>query len=102
MKILRSMNRRGFSVGTAGWFTVLRPNHWFPASRLPETRRHFSVQATAVEAPQEHPDTQLAAPQQIMKPGTEDRVLMHPVLSILMAIAIAWGLLWWIIESQYH
>ena len=35
MKILRSVNRRGFSVGTAGWFTVLRPNRWFPASRFP-------------------------------------------------------------------
>ena len=34
MRILRSVKRRGFDVGTAGYFSVLRQNTWFAASRL--------------------------------------------------------------------
>jgi hypothetical protein len=45
MKILRSVNHRGFSVGSAGWFTVLRPTYRFAASRLPAGFRHRSGQA---------------------------------------------------------
>ena len=40
MRLLRSITRRGFDIGTAGWFTVLKPNTWFPASRLPGRFRY--------------------------------------------------------------
>jgi hypothetical protein len=52
MKLLRSITRRGFEVGTAGWFTVLKQNTWFPASRLPGRFRYRtspSAETTAVD-----------------------------------------------------
>ncbi len=48
MKILRSVNRRGFNLGTAGWFTIQKPSTWFAASRLPNTSYHLSGQSKAV------------------------------------------------------
>ena len=36
MKILRSVNRRGVDISTAGGYLFQRPNRWFPASRLPD------------------------------------------------------------------
>jgi hypothetical protein len=102
MRILRSVNRRGFSVGSAGWFTVLRPNQWFPATRLPEGHRHISSQAMAVEASRGRVDTAVTAPPQITSLSSRDPGLVRPALTVLAAIAIASFLLWWIIESQYH
>ena len=34
MRVLRAVNRRGWSTGTAGWFTIAAPKRWFPASRM--------------------------------------------------------------------
>ena len=95
VKILRSVNRRGFSLGTAGWFTVLKPNTWFPASRLPVSSRYRgsqSAEATAVD----HADSQqMTVPPRIIIPGTQDRRLMRLALVVLAAIAITLALLWW-------
>src|SRR5277367_4040028 len=65
MKLLRSITRRGFNVGTAGWFTVLKPNTWFPASRLPGRFRYRSSQSaetTAVDHDTDHKRWPLDAP----------------------------------------
>ncbi len=35
MKILRSVNRRGLGTESIGFYALLKPNRWFPASRLP-------------------------------------------------------------------
>jgi hypothetical protein len=35
MKIIRSVNRRGFGTESMGFYTLLRPNKWFAASGLP-------------------------------------------------------------------
>ena len=98
MKILRSVTRRGFSVGSAGWFAVLKPNTWFPASRLPGTFRYRGSQSTeapAVDHAESHKTT--IAPR-IAIPSTQDRRLMRSALVVLAAIAITSALLWWIMH----
>lgn len=92
MKILRSVTRRGFSVGTAGWFTVLRPNTWFPASRL--TGR--------VRGDGGRPDVAGGGPQAAAAlnflPFNTRRRVMPMVLIGLAATAIAAAGLWWIMH----
>lgn len=92
MKLLRSITRRGFNVGTAGWFTVLKSNPWFPASRLPGSfryrSRHFA-EATAVDH---------AISPRIIMPSTKDRRLVRSALVVLAAVAITSALLWWIMH----
>jgi hypothetical protein len=95
MKILRSVNRRGFSVGTAGWFTVLRPNTWFPASRLPG-KFHYPRGRSNGAAELDGRETTVRF--QAMTLGVRDRRLMRPALIVLAAIAITSVLLWWIMH----
>jgi hypothetical protein len=98
MKLLRSITRRGFNVGTAGWFTVLKPNTWFPASRLPGRFRYRisqSAETTAVD----HVGSQgTTNPPRILIPSREDRRLARLALVVLTAIAITSVLLWWIMH----
>ena len=92
MKLLRSITRRGFEVGTAGWFTVLKPNTWFPASRLPGRFRYrgsSSAETLAVEH---------AISVRILLPATKDRRLVRSALVVLAAVAITSALLWWIMH----
>ena len=92
MKLLRSITRRGFDVRTAGWFTILRPNTWFPASRLPgrfRYRRSSPAKMTAMDP---------AISPNIMIPSTKDRRLGRSALAVLAAIAITSVLLWWIMN----
>lgn len=92
MKLLRSITRRGFDVGTAGWFTVLKPNTWFPASRLPGRFRYRSspsAEKTAV-------DHAISLP--ILLPTTKDHRLGRSALVVLAAVAITSALLWWIMH----
>lgn len=92
LKLLRSITRRGFVVGTAGWFTVLKQNTWFPASRLPGRFRYrssASAETTAVE----HPISL-----RILVPTTEDRRRGRSALVVLAALAITSALLWWIMH----
>jgi hypothetical protein len=96
MKILRSVNRRGFSVGKAGWFTVLLPNTWFPASRLNESVRHRRYQ------PGEATGSLRSSPATLslnVKLNTNDPGPMQLALTVLGAMAITSALLWWIITS---
>jgi hypothetical protein len=98
MKILRSVNRRGFNVGSAGWFSILKPNTWFPASRLPGTFRYHGGQSAQSPA-LDHADTQQSTiPPRIMIPTTKDHGLIHPALVVVSAMAITSALLWWIMH----
>lgn len=92
MKLLRSITRRGFDVGTAGWFTVLKPNTWFPASRLPGRFRYRSSQSTETTA------VDHAISLHIMIPSTKDRRLVRSAVVVLAAFAITSALLWWIMH----
>ena len=105
MKILRSVSRRGFSVGTAGWFTVLRPNTWFPASRLPKAHPALGTRADgAVE--QVSKDNFVGFPSGDAKAvrwmtteqRAEDRNRVRRASAIFGALAITSAMLWWIMH----
>jgi hypothetical protein len=119
MKILRSVNRRGFRIQSAGWFNVLTPNTWFPASRLPEDFHYLVDQSKGTAVAQTHdnstenltaaplpkltsvqeqkdPDSHETVIPQIMIPSTHDRHLMRTALIVLVAIVISYFLLWWV------
>jgi len=105
MKILRSVSRRGFSVGTAGWFTVLRPNTWFPASRLPKTYRGSDVHAEgrAERVPDAGAvlgasDEASAVRWRAMERSAKDRNRVRLASAIVGALAITTGMLWWIMH----
>ena len=95
MKILRSVNRRGFSIGPAGYFTVLRPNTWFPASRLSDSPLHRNYQLGGSAG---SPSRTTAAPSLDVKLNTNDPSLMRLTVTVLGAIAITSALLWWIMH----
>lgn len=96
MKILRAVNRRGFDVGVAGYFNVLRPNTWFAASRFRDKSRYLSARPEAI-APS---DTQNpAAPSLDAKLNEKDPGWVRLGLTILGAIAIA-SLLLWLLMSE--
>jgi len=94
MKILRSVSRRGFSVGTAGWFTVLRPNTWFPASSLPRTFPALDPgkKADALSG------TGGLAPWTPSERRSEHRNRMRLTSAIVGAVAITSVMLWWIMH----
>jgi len=96
MKILRSVTRRGFSVGTAGYFSVLKPNTWFPASRLPDSPYHLGDRYIGTAEPV---SLEPARPPQILAPAGHDHRLMRPALVVLAAAVITSVLLWWIIRA---
>lgn len=104
MKVLRSVTRRGFSVGTAGWFTVLRPNTWFAATRLPRSfphsSDHFQTAAHALTAEQlaRMPlgSQQATLPPRIAVLNGHDRRPLRLALLALAAAVFTLGMLWWI------
>lgn len=95
MKILRSVNRRGFSLGAAGYFTVLRPNTWFPASRLQDRDLHRSFRFTSVVAP---PRQSQSVPSLCVQLNANDPGLVRLAVIVLGAIGITSTLLWWIMH----
>lgn len=98
MKILRSVIRRGFNLGTAGYFNVLKPNTWFAASRFPDRFQNLHARAEAAVRQQEISNT--PANQSTLhldlKPQPEPIHLMRLALIILVAAGITVFLLWWI------
>ena len=95
MKILRSVNRRGFSLGPAGYFTVLKPNTWFPASRLHDGLHRHSNRLMSLADPR---ILNPAAPSLAVKLNTNDPGLTHLAVTVLGAAAITSALLWWIMH----
>lgn len=97
MNILRSVTRRGYNVGTAGWFTVLKPNTWFPASRLSS----FNPADRSRTAPTQtlgivrDPGQTTPAPR-IMGLIPSDRNSTRLALATLTALAITAAMLCWI------
>lgn len=92
MKLLRSITRRGFDVGTAGWFTVLKANTWFPASRLPGRFRYHERPYTDTAT------LDRAISLRILVPSRTDRHMVRSAAVILAAVAITSALLWWIMH----
>lgn len=106
MKTRRTLNRREFSVGTAGWFTVLKPDRWSAASRQPGSLQPLtdrSKQLGSTLAPEQevlnHIDGQVAtiAPS-LMQLSTHDVRLKRTALIVSAAMTISAVLLWWIMH----
>ena len=89
------MNRRGFSVERAGWFSVLRPDARFTPRRLSWDFHYLGDQPKGTD--RVYVDSQkMAKPLQILQASTHDHSTSQSVLIVLAAIAITLGLLWWI------
>jgi hypothetical protein len=99
MKILRSVTRRGFNVGTAGWFSVLRPNTWFAASRLPDSRiRRYKVAASEHSALSHRESQQVVIPPPALTLSTPRGQPMRIALLVLASMGITSALLWWVMH----
>lgn len=104
MKLLRSVTRRGFSIGTAGWFTVLRPNTWFPASRLSAGFHSPPIRSTMAGSAgdqdhKSHPgNLNEAIPAPALITSVPDPRPLRMTLIAVAAIAITAALLWWIMH----
>ena len=102
MKILRSVSRRGFSVGTAGWFTVLKPNTWFPASRLQKASSNFGTQkerlsrSASGESGVRGPVN--SGPWTVTVRSAEELNRIRLATAVVGAIAITSAMLWWIMH----
>jgi hypothetical protein len=106
MKTRRTLNRREFSVGTAGWFTVLKPDRWSAASRqtgshhpLTDRSRQFASTLAPEQKVLNHIDGQEAtiAPS-LMQLCTHDIGLKRTALIVSAAMMITSVLLWWIMH----
>jgi hypothetical protein len=109
MKILRSVNRRGSTIESAGYFTVLKSNTWFPASRLRESFGDLVGQSEGIApAPESISVPELKAarcadkqettlPLQTMMPCTDDQRPVRLVLIVLAAAAITLITLFWLV-----
>ena len=105
MRILRAVSRRGFSVGTAGWFTILRPNSWYPATRV---QGGFKRPGIGRGGDGEKPSGQgvltgvggsaRAARWLASEWSAEDRNRVRLASAIFGALAITTGMLWWIMH----
>ena len=116
MNLLRSITRRGYTVGTAGWFTVTTPNRWFSASHLPGGVHDLLGQSkkprpavspappsttvletpSAQNAPEHVANQEITLPLQVTIPGAIDRGLIRFILIVLAAAALTLGALWWL------
>jgi hypothetical protein len=95
MKILRSVNRRGFHIASAGFFTVLQPNTWFAASRMPSLSAIGRVRGAGLAGlPEQNVSGNAANAPQIMRLDDPDRNWLRPALVVSMAVACAAFLLW--------
>lgn len=104
MKILRSVTRRGFDVGIAGYFTVLRPTRWFAASRLQQGDVHYHVDQSGAperKAPGNTGSQEMAIPLHLVESGARDRRPMRLALIALAAAAITYALLWWMMGAKH-
>jgi hypothetical protein len=92
MKLLRSITQRGATIGTAGYFTVLKPNTWFPASRLPRPFRFHPSESS-------QPPAETTAPN-IITLAVERRHPLRQVLILLASAGIGFAMLMWIIRPR--
>ena len=104
MKILRSVTHRGFNLGMAGWFTVLRPNTWFPASRLPGAHKNFvataemTADAARASALNSANGQGRSVQWRVIDPSAQENHVMRSGSILLGALAITSAMLWWIMH----
>jgi len=107
MKTLRALTRRGFNVGTAGYFSVLRPNTWFAASRLPDHPYDLGrFKEIAKPTPGQNTQSRASSPEstmqwQMIDLSRRDRHLFRSSIIVVGAIAITLALLLWIMHPNF-
>jgi len=109
MNLLRSVTRRGFTVGTAGWFTITSPRRWFSASQLPTGFQDFldrpkRTAARIIPFPPPSKRDQMALdrtnrteatiPLQFISPSASNQHLVRFVLLALTAAALTVFAFW--------
>jgi len=109
MNLLRSVTRRGFTVGTAGWFTITSPRRWFSASQLPTGFQDFldrpkRTAARIIPFPPPSKRDQMALdrtnrteatiPLQLISPSASNLHLIRLILIVLAAAALTVAALW--------
>lgn len=94
MKTRRFVNRRDFNVGTAGWFTVLKPNARPAASLLPGGLHNLSHRSEAVAQPATPTNQATLRLQDVDQTAAEPHYLVRSALMVLAATAITLFLLW--------
>ena len=103
MRILRSLNRRGFNVGSAGYFSVLRQNTWFAASRLSDGfesligRSNRGLPTHSTPAPRAALSARATSAPALALIPHQYRPARAAVI-VCAAIAITFVLLWWIMH----
>jgi len=117
MKLLRSVTRRGFTVGQAGMFTITSPNRWFSAKRLPSGFQDLiglskRTAARVVASPvASAPDRKTLDHVGIEEPSislhtlestTQDHRLVRMVLIALAAAALTFAVLWWMTPANHY
>ena len=108
MKTLRAITRRGFNVGTAGYFSVLRPNTWFAASRLPNHPydlgrfKEIAKPMPAQDALRRAGSRESSIQWQMIDMSKRDHHLIRSSLIVLGAIAITLALLFWIMHPNFR
>jgi len=106
MRILRSVKRRGFDVGTAGYFSVLRQNTWFAASRLSDGFESLVGRSNrgvpTGSAGQETLGRLSARGNSALPPAlgliSYEHRPMRTAVIVCLAIALTLALLWWIMH----
>jgi RsiW-degrading membrane proteinase PrsW (M82 family) len=106
MRILRSVKRRGFDVGTAGYFSVLRQNTWFAASRLSDGFESLvgrSNRKGSTGSAEQEPWGGLSARGSAAAQPALGLILyphrpMRTAAIVCLAIALTLALLWWIMH----
>jgi len=104
----RSWNRRESSVTQAGFFTVLKPNGWFSALRLPGGFRYRiggrpedqsvlkPTSASKPETPARPGGQATSIPLQIVSPSEQGPSLIRVALIALAAAAITLSFFWFL------
>lgn len=99
MKILRAVLRTGSSVEPAGYYSLLKANTWFPASRLPVPFRFRGSKSAATPVLEDSGSSEVALPPKIMPLSAERPRLLQLALIVLAAIAILSLMLWWVMSG---
>lgn len=105
MKILRSVNRRDFSIEPAGYFNVLRPSKRFTPAHPPGQFSYLPDQSKGTTFPPLYENP--TAPQFGLIPLPDQNVqgyrrLLRPALVVLAAVALTLFLVWWSAGCPLH
>ncbi len=106
MKTFRSVNRRAFSVESAGYFNVLRPSERFTASHAPGQFGYLPGQSKGTAFPQTYENSATVPSFGLVSVPDQNDLgyhrLLRPALIVLSATALTLFLVWWSAGCPIH